>query len=223
MRIQLSLRYSKLRIACLRASFASFATLRSSALIRRGIRGSSSFCLLSAAVWAAIGETGLIRFKFELFSADGANFDRKGHFLSMIRRRNRDWKVSILSGLMMRILAHVLLLSSVLLSLAAAQTMKPTEQSKAGAPDNAKFLAMADQFVKESLVLSPVNASQAGYHKHLDAKTGKTIMLDAQLDDVGVEGMAAQLKFYRDWRQQVPNGDAGGVVECAGRGRLPAD
>ncbi len=103
---------------------------------------------------------------------------------------------------MMRILTHVLLLSSVLFSLAAAQTMKPTEQSKAAAPDNAKFMAMADQFVKESLALSPVNASQAGYHKHVDAKTGKTIMLDAELDDVGAEGTAAQLTFYRDWRRK---------------------
>jgi len=79
--------------------------------------------------------------------------------------------------------------------------MKPNAE-KTGAPGNAKFLAMADQFVKESLALSPVNASQAGYHKHVDAKTGKTIMLDAELDDVGDAGMAAQLAFYRDWRRR---------------------
>ncbi len=102
----------------------------------------------------------------------------------------------------MKNLATVLLVVFCLLSLVAAQTMKPTEHSKAATPDNAKFLAMADQFVKESLVLSPVNASQAGYHKHVDAKTGRAIMLDAQLDDVGVEGMAAQLKFYRDWQRK---------------------
>ncbi len=61
---------------------------------------------------------------------------------------------------------------------------------------------MTDQFVKDSLALSPVSASQAGYHKHLDAKTGKTIDLDAQLDDVGPQGMAAQEKFYSEWRQR---------------------
>ena len=61
---------------------------------------------------------------------------------------------------------------------------------------------MTDQFVKDSLALSPVNASQAGYHKHLDPKTGKTIDLDAQLDDVSAQGVAAQAKFYRDWRQR---------------------
>ena len=67
---------------------------------------------------------------------------------------------------------------------------------------NAKFAQMCDQFVKDSLALSPVNASRAGYHKHKDPKTGKTIDLDAQLDDVSSQGMAAQEKFYRDWRKR---------------------
>jgi hypothetical protein len=99
-------------------------------------------------------------------------------------------------------LARLFLLLSLLTTFTAAQTMKPIKESKPGAPGNTKFLAMADQFVKESLALSPVNASQAGYHKHLDTKTGKTIMLDAELDDVGDAGMAAQLAFYRDWRRR---------------------
>ena len=94
------------------------------------------------------------------------------------------------------------LLLILLSSMVKAQTTPPVKESNSGAPGNAKFLAMADQFVKESLVLSPVNASQAGYHQHVDAKTGKTIMLDAELDDVGAAGMAAQLAFYRDWRRK---------------------
>jgi len=102
----------------------------------------------------------------------------------------------------MRNAKRLFLTVSFLMSLAAAQTVKPTEDPKDGSSGNAKFLAMADQFVKESLALSPVNASQAGYHKHVDAKTGATIMLDARLDDVGAEGMAAQLAFYRDWRRR---------------------
>jgi len=65
---------------------------------------------------------------------------------------------------------------------------------------NAKFAEMTDRFVKESLALSPVSASQAGYHKHTDPKTGKIIDLDAQLDDVGPQGFAAQEKFYSEWR-----------------------
>jgi uncharacterized protein (DUF885 family) len=75
------------------------------------------------------------------------------------------------------------------------------KSSKAAADQgNAKFAAMCDQFVKDSLALSPVNASQAGYHKHKDPKTGKVVELDAQLDDVSAQGIAAQEKFYRDWR-----------------------
>ena len=65
---------------------------------------------------------------------------------------------------------------------------------------NAKFAEMTDRFVKDSLALSPVSASQAGYHKHTDPATGKTIDLDAQLDDVGPQGFAAQEKFYSEWR-----------------------
>src|SRR6266513_1654016 len=81
----------------------------------------------------------------------------------------------------------------------AAQNMKSTDSHSS--QSIAKFSAMEDQFVKESLALSPVNASQAGYHKHLD-KSGKAIRLDAQLDNVGPEGMAAQMKFYREWRDR---------------------
>jgi len=102
----------------------------------------------------------------------------------------------------MKNLSRLFLFLSFLTTIATGQTMKPIAETKVEGSANAKFLAMADQFVKESLALSPVNASQAGYHKHLDAKTGKTIMLDAELDDVGAAGMAAQLEFYRDWRRK---------------------
>jgi uncharacterized protein (DUF885 family) len=84
--------------------------------------------------------------------------------------------------------------------LAMGQSMGTT--ADAGKKFVERFSELEDQFVKESLALSPVNASQAGYHQHVDAKTGKTIMLDAELDDVGPEGMAAQEKFYRDWRER---------------------
>ena len=77
-----------------------------------------------------------------------------------------------------------------------AQTAKSTPQP------NAKFSDMCDEFVKDSLALSPVNASQAGYHKHTDHKTGKTVDLDAQLDDVSAAGWAAQEAFYKGWRKR---------------------
>ena len=78
------------------------------------------------------------------------------------------------------------------------QTVKSPAKSDTSA--NTKFSEMEDRFVKDSLVLSPVSASQAGYHKHLDAKTGRTILLDAELDDVGPAAISTQQKFYRDWR-----------------------
>jgi len=81
----------------------------------------------------------------------------------------------------------------------AAQNTKSSDAHSA--QSGGKFSKLEDQFVKASLALSPVNASQAGYHKHVD-KSGRTIRLDAQLDDVGAAGIAAQANFYRRWRDR---------------------
>jgi hypothetical protein len=97
---------------------------------------------------------------------------------------------------LLRILLFVSFAS--LLCTSQSQNMKSTTTIAKQA--NAKFSEMTDRFVKDSLALSPVNASQAGYHKHTDPKTGKTIDLDAQLDDVSPQSMAIQEKFYREWR-----------------------
>jgi uncharacterized protein (DUF885 family) len=59
---------------------------------------------------------------------------------------------------------------------------------------------MTDAFVKESLALSPVNASYAGFHRYKDPKTGKVIALDAELDDVSARQVAEVEAFYRAWR-----------------------
>jgi len=97
----------------------------------------------------------------------------------------------------MKHLLRILLFLSVVAVFIKTKTMKQNNTQA-----NAKFSQMCDQFVKDSLALSPVTASGAGYHKHLDPKTGKTIALDAQLDDVSAQGWAAQEKFYRAWRQR---------------------
>ena len=96
----------------------------------------------------------------------------------------------------MKYIAWVVL-PAVLALISSAQT---TNQKPTGGASNAMFAKMSDQFVKDSLVLSPVTASAAGYHQHKDPKTGKTIDLDAQLDDVSPQAIAAQVKFYSDWR-----------------------
>jgi len=66
-----------------------------------------------------------------------------------------------------------------------------------------KFAALCDQFIKESLALSPVSASAAGYHKHHYAqpgKPGKTVALDGRLDDLSPQAFARQRAFYQQWR-----------------------
>ena len=69
-------------------------------------------------------------------------------------------------------------------------------------PPAQKFAALSDQFMKDSLALSPVSASAAGYHTHLDSKTGQKIELDALLDDLSLESIAQQRAFYAAWRDR---------------------
>jgi uncharacterized protein (DUF885 family) len=65
-----------------------------------------------------------------------------------------------------------------------------------------KFAELSDRFMKDSLALSPTGASQAGYHVHVDAKTGKKIELDAELDDMSLKAMDEQRAFYVAWRER---------------------
>jgi uncharacterized protein (DUF885 family) len=96
--------------------------------------------------------------------------------------------------------ALILLFTSQIL---IAQTMKPSDSpSNKTSAGNAAFAQLTDQFVKESLALSPVNASYAGLHQYKDPKTGKITELDAELDDVSAEGVARQEAFFRSWRER---------------------
>ena len=85
---------------------------------------------------------------------------------------------------------------------AMTQTTKSSAELTPSAQASTRFSEMEDQFVKESLTLSPVNASQAGYHKHVDTTTGKVLELDAELDDLSPEAVKKQMDFYRDWREK---------------------
>lgn len=82
-------------------------------------------------------------------------------------------------------------------------------------PGDPKFLQLAEQFLHESLVLSPASASQAGYHKHTESKTGKVIELDAELDDVSEKAMAEQVRFYEDWRKRFARQKLGDPQDAA--------
>jgi uncharacterized protein (DUF885 family) len=76
-----------------------------------------------------------------------------------------------------------------------AQTPKSSEA-------NARFAKLSEEFVHETLAISPAAASQAGYHQHIDPKTGKTIALDALLDDVSTAGMTEQRRIYAHFRER---------------------
>jgi len=80
------------------------------------------------------------------------------------------------------------------------QTNSTGDNSRASA--SGKFAELSDQFMKDSLALSPSSASQAGYHKHIDATSGKTIELDSLLDDLSLESIAKQRAFYERWRER---------------------
>jgi hypothetical protein len=67
---------------------------------------------------------------------------------------------------------------------------------------NARFAKLSEEFIHETLALSPASASQAGYHQHVDPKTGKTVALDALLDDVSAAGMAEQRRVFAQWRER---------------------
>src|ERR1039458_1045574 len=94
----------------------------------------------------------------------------------------------------MRYASFCVVLLLAVTSFAGAQGPKKT------ATGNAAFAQLTDQFVKESLALSPVNASYAGFHQYEDPKTGKLVELDAELDDVSPAAVARQEAFYRAWR-----------------------
>ncbi len=59
------------------------------------------------------------------------------------------------------------------------------------------FDSIAEEFVHGTLALSPVSATQAGYHRH----EGKS--LDENLDDFSAAGIAAQRQFYTGFRARL--------------------
>jgi len=56
---------------------------------------------------------------------------------------------------------------------------------------------LTEDFVYGSLALSPVSATQAGYHEH------QGVRLDKQLDDYSAAGVENQRKFYSGFRDRL--------------------
>jgi len=83
-----------------------------------------------------------------------------------------------------------LLAFTICLAAACSQPAPPQSQSQlAPAVDVGK---LTDEFTRGALALSPVSATQAGYHEHNGTK------LDEQLDDFSAAGIDAQRRFYKD-------------------------
>jgi uncharacterized protein (DUF885 family) len=101
----------------------------------------------------------------------------------------------------MKIISNTVLLLLVMSQMFFAQNAK-SSNSASTTSGNATFAKLTDEFVKQSLALSPVNASYAGLHQYTDPKTGKVTELDAELDDVSAKGVAEQATFYREWRER---------------------
>ena len=64
----------------------------------------------------------------------------------------------------------------------------------AAAPD---FNALTDEFTRGVLALSPVSATQVGYHEH------NGMSLDERLDDLSAAGIDAQRRFYADIQKRL--------------------
>jgi uncharacterized protein (DUF885 family) len=68
------------------------------------------------------------------------------------------------------------------------------------------FDPVAEEFVFGSLALSPVSATLSGYHQHQGTS------LDEALDDFSPQGIAAQRKFYSDFRARLEKWDTAGLT-----------
>lgn len=94
-------------------------------------------------------------------------------------------------------------LSLGLLSCAVLVLLIATEAMAKESSLTVRFRKLTDEFLKESLALSPVSATGAGYHKHVDRRTGKVLLLDEMLDDYSPEGIAQARQFYRGLRKRL--------------------
>src|SRR5205823_1252165 len=73
-------------------------------------------------------------------------------------------------------------------------------------PPGDSFDSTAEQFVLGALALSPVAATQSGYHQH------KGVRLDETLDDFSPQGIAAQRQFYTDFSARLAKWNAGSLT-----------
>src|SRR5262245_27278097 len=77
----------------------------------------------------------------------------------------------------------------------SCSTTKPAATTNMSS--SADFEKLTDDLLYGALALSPVNATQTGYHQH------NGMQLDEMLDDYGSAGIDAQRKFYEDIQARI--------------------
>ncbi|HEY2382654.1 MAG TPA: DUF885 domain-containing protein [Terriglobia bacterium] len=94
-----------------------------------------------------------------------------------------------------------------ILVLLSAGCGSPKTETPAGSPAPAgqDFEKLTDDLLYGSLALSPVSATQTGYHVH------NGVQLDEMIDDFSPAGMDAQRKFYQDFQTRVNGWNAGSL------------
>jgi hypothetical protein len=63
--------------------------------------------------------------------------------------------------------------------------------------------ALANEFVFTTLSFSPSGATQTGFHRYTDPRTGRTMLLDQMLDDFSPSELARQRAFYLAFRRRL--------------------
>src|SRR5271156_3203100 len=97
-------------------------------------------------------------------------------------------------------LACATLLTLMISQRSNSQQDQPSDSSRTAA--SKKFAVLSDQFMKDSLSWSPVSASAAGYHSHMDPRSHRPLALDALVDDFSPQSFETQRDFYADWRER---------------------
>jgi uncharacterized protein (DUF885 family) len=97
------------------------------------------------------------------------------------------------------------LLSISVLLCVSCNAPKPESTSKTANTASSDFEKLTDDLIYGSLALSPVNATQTGYHEH------NGVQLDEMIDDFSPAGIDAQRQFYEDFQNRVNAWNAGSL------------
>jgi uncharacterized protein (DUF885 family) len=90
-----------------------------------------------------------------------------------------------------------LVIVALLLASACSQPAPSQPETRVAAPAAQDFDTLIDEFTRGVLALSPVAATQAGYHEHNGRK------LDEAIDDLSAAGIDAQRRFFKDVQSRL--------------------